>query len=414
MKKKEMMKRCIHIVGKLYDKGELNEFIKQWTNYEAFLSKNSEIMVDDIVAFLDEHRVLQIAYENLKYINSEYSMKLQNKISANLNKWPGTSIKQLVELAEIIDRKKLLFIKGSSLSNLYPVEYTRYQWDIDVIVSNIDELWEIIEKLETQYYFDRLKLYLIRDNDYSASLDLLPKKKDLPPIDIHIAPYYIWGAKVLDVDLWEKEQAIVNLNCPSFENMLLILVAHIANQWMYRLRDINDLYLLSNKNLDWNYIYTMLNENNLLPIFNVLNNKISEVYGVHVEGIKKLKIYEHMFYRLNFGKVSSLGSTLIEWKVVLKSYEKMGFYNKYYNCLKNTINMVVYKNRAYKVNKKLKIKKWEANEIIVLKKATEKIEVSNYSRKLASEFHLYNEGKKTEYYKAPNIIFVPTTYHNKN
>lgn len=169
-----------------------------------------------------------------------------------MEKRKNVNIDNLSNVPILLRNQNIMLIKGSALSRLYPDNAKRYQVDADVILRSIDELWEILKITSNDYTFDRLKLYTSFEGNLSASLDLEPKNSKKLPIDIHISPYEIWGSINYDIDLWKNAKQLDNGSyVPSYEDTLLMLVGHLATQWMYRIRDINDCYIiLKNCKLD--------------------------------------------------------------------------------------------------------------------------------------------------------------------
>ena len=60
---------------------------------------------------------------------------------------------------------------------------------------------------------------------------------------------------------------------PSWEDSILLVAAHIATKWEFRLCDINDLHAIVSSHgpsLDWDYIFAQAEKNNLTRILGML------------------------------------------------------------------------------------------------------------------------------------------------
>lgn len=407
-------------LGRIYENIDLLQ-----NNFKELESLNNTCINDmdsqckRIVAELEKNRVLEIALYNLKQCKeSRFQIKLIKCIEKEINsEYIPINIESTKILKESSNRTEIMLIKGIAISHYYPSKYVRHQNDIDIQVKSIDDFWKLIDDLNDKYEYDRLKLHLIKDSKFTSTIDLIPKEKKLklPDIDIHLTPYYIWGSVVYFEDLWNRAEKKDNFFIPCIEDMIVMLCAHFANQWMYRMRDVNDLYILiKHGNFDWEWVKKYSKKLNLFPFLKLLLKKVDIVYGTNLyEKMicnEKIVFKEKLFLKNNFGKESIIGSLLIEMSFVYQNYKIMfNFLQCIKNSLKNTIYMCVYNNRAYSIKKNKK--KYVSNEIYVLKKKS-----TNYSidtkEYLDDNFILCNKNKKNEFFISKSGNWVQVPYHS--
>lgn len=413
-------------IGRVYYHEDINELIINWDNVKPLFIDiyKDQKLFENFIEFLYKNRILEIVKSNCALLNDDdldnVMFRVEKKI---MEKRKNVNIDNLSNVPILLRNQNIMLIKGSALSRLYPDNAKRYQVDADVILRSIDELWEILKITSNDYTFDRLKLYTSFEGNLSASLDLEPKNSKKLPIDIHISPYEIWGSINYDIDLWKNAKQLDNGSyVPSYEDTLLMLVGHLATQWMYRIRDINDCYIiLKNCKLDWRDIYNVGKKYNLLCLLNVLLHKVKEVYGIdYFQKLYKnndysLKWYEKIFMERNLGIPNVYTSCMLQFTFVYKNYkEKHDIIRSLYEAIRNTKNLIIYENRAYKINNKLKIKKFNENEIIVLTPKNIQIDFQNVKSEkvlFGTSLKVVNQGKKNEYFSTPYGTWVQSTYY---
>jgi len=425
----EKIVKVSQVIGRVYYYDDINKLINNWNNIKPiFLDINKDTQLfENFIEFLYKNRILEIVKSNCMLLKDDELDNVISRVERKiLEKRKNVNIDNLKNIPVLLGNQNIMLIKGSALSRLYPDNATRYQVDADVILKSIDELWEILKLTSNDYTFDRLKLYTSFDRNLSASLDLEPKDSKKLPIDIHISPYEIWGSINYDIDLWKNAKQLDN-GCyvPSYEDTLLMLVGHLATQWIYRIRDINDCYIiLKNCELDWKYIYDVGKKYNLLCLLNILLHKVKEIYGIdcfrklYKDTDYTIKWYEKIFMEKNLGIPNVYTSWMLQFSFVYKNYkEKHNIIKSIYETLRNTKNLIIYENRAYKINNKLKIKKFNENEIIVLTPNN----VQNILQDVKSEKVIFgttlkviNQGKKNEYFSTPYGTWTQSTYYVNN
>lgn len=332
--------------------------------------------VEKLLALSKKHKVLEIVVKNLEGNNN-----IDEDTEKAIRKVMKSAYKTVTEdfLDEISSKlpKDWVYLKGAAISKKYPEGYERFQGDIDIMVPDVQALKGAIEGLyEYDYDFDRLKLYIFEEEPlrFAGSFDMKDSKRrydEFSSLDFHVAPFYIWGAVVYP----ELAESSCNIDgnriVPNDTNLVCMLVAHIANHWVYRMRDINDLYVLKRSGkVDWNQVQIILKKLHLTSVWNVLECRYQQIYGeslIRKVTENELTRAEKLFMDQNFGNVSRLGSFLIELRFAFQNYRTNNSAGKaFIMSMKNTYCMLRFKNRAFVVNKRTMVKPWKKNQIIVL------------------------------------------------
>lgn len=412
---------CIYKIGRLYleNNNILNEYLKLLDLQYQYLSGND---FTQIVLGLTNNNVLEISKINLKNcmeskLKSELLKLIENAIE---NKTRQITLEDTKILDAATKEVDILLIKGMAISRYYPEKYSRNQGDIDILVKNSKDLGVIIKNLEKRYYFEKLKLHFLYNNQITSTIDLIPLKTKLDPyIDVHLTPYYMWGAVAYDSNIWERSERINNFFIPSIEDTIVMLCAHLSNQWMYRMRDINDLFcLISKNNINWNIVEKQVKMLSLESLMNILIHEVINIYGNDLSESKigmlkklvnKLNIREKLFLNKNFGKENHFGSFLIEIKFVYSYYRRVFNLKKsLYHTFKNTYCMIVYDNRAFSTRNILKTKK--ENEVYVLKRVESNIDIST-QKNLDKNISICNLNTKNEFIKTDFGNWKQVPYH---
>lgn len=391
-------------IGKIYDafpNPELDSNIIELINT---INKESdkEEYIYTLVKTLFEHKILEVVLYNIEH--SKYSdnkeilflkEKINNYISYKVEKVYDEHLKILKDTAK---SKKIMLIKGMAIKRYYPHWYKRNQGDIDILMKNLNEANVLYENLKCDYYFEKIKLHFLKKDEYTSTIDFLPYDEKNPFIDVHITPYYMWGAVSFFKDIWVDAVIDEDFYYPSIENLILMLCAHISNQWMYRMRDINDLYCLTkDNNINWASIIARADKLGLKSILEVLMVQLKKYYNIDYCFIEsKFSFERKLFSILNFGKESYLGSVILESNFLFKNYKKL-FDKKtaIIQMIKNTFYMIVTKNRAFNTGNHLKKKK--INEVYVLKKLDRNV-FENSKKIIDNNLAICNENTNNEYF----------------
>lgn len=425
MKRNEMNK-IIKTLGKIYissDKNEMNRLVTELNNtYKLMNEKSKQILIENIVNELYFHKVLEVTKFNLTNLcnTNEFVLNLRKQIDIYINtkieKVYNEHLNLLLKLSTSTD---IMLIKGMAIKNFYPENYVRNQGDIDILVRDFDSLWKIINNLSKKYYFEKFKLHFLYDNQTTGTIDLIPYNKQNPYIDIHLTPYYMWGAISYPSKIWKNSKKYDTFYVPDVEDLVLMLCAHISNQWLYRMRDINDLFCIITKNrLDWNKIIFKSKELGIFSILKILLINLYEVYNSDIlcyelpnfNNIKMSELKEKLFNYYNFGKENTISSLPLELFFTYQNYNKhFSFYKSIKHCIKNSYYMVATNNRAFNTKNILKRKK--ENEVYVLKTNRKQANLKMENERVLREgLILYNENSKFEYFRMNNQNWYQVPY----
>lgn len=407
------IKEVVIEISRLYESNEIYKLDSRLSKIEIYYEKlnndSKKNFIKNIVDCLYENKVLEITNHNLNHCKkTQFIKELLSNIEFFIEtKTEKVYTKHLSILKKLSVTSKVMLIKGMAISQYYPKSYIRNQGDIDILVSSTSDIWNALELLKDDYYYEKLKLHFLHNDKFTATIDLLPYNSTNPYIDIHLTPYYMWGAVAYYDDIWNNTKLNNNFYYPNAENLILMLCAHISNQWMYRMRDINDLYcIIKNNTIDWEFIKIKAKAIGLYYILRILLSDLLDIYSLEIDHkiiqslipFKKLTFKERIFKRFNFGKESGIGSILLEFNFVYSNYRKyFSFFKTVKFSLKNTYYMITTHNRAFNINDKLKVKK--ENEVYVLKRTQKKLEEKSRI-KLTSDLIICNENSKNEFFKS--------------
>ncbi len=349
----------VELLGCIYEKRD--NFIKEKEIIKELPKREKDR--DKLISALKIHKCFEIAIKNgesIKNDNDALLSFIERMKIRYIDSSKTIAEKDLNRIENLIQHRDYIKIKGSTLYRLYPEEYIRHQRDVDLLVPTLQEMVHIYQDIQEAYYFKRIKVYCGKKT-YTASVDLL-SDTDSIDIDLHLNPYYIWGGVFFNCS-WEKSDSHMLSN----EDQLIMIIAHSANQWLYRMRDVTDLYLLGKRDLDWHYIEYQLESLDLVPILHVFQRKAYDIYHkcVGCEEIPKLTLGEWLYYRYNFGEASFIGSCLLETVFCYRNYKKQMYNHPLLETIYNTYNMFKFHNRAFFVNKKRKVKKYHENRVLI-------------------------------------------------
>lgn len=186
-----------------------------------------------------------------------------------------------------------LILKGQSTELFYPEGYTRHANDVDILVGSEADTELVIRRLLGAGF--RFKTLWLRASGrmqsarFSGVASMYHTLHEVS-IDLHAGVYPAYGSRFgvdgLDVDLWRRSEAVLSesgIRRLGREDALVVLVAHNhANGSRTILRDLNDLYALAAKTLDWEYVLDALARNAMLGGFNRLLAATERIYGVEL------------------------------------------------------------------------------------------------------------------------------------
>ncbi len=323
-----------------------------------------------------------------------------------------------------------MLIKGAAVAPLYPMGMTRHMVDLDILTKDFEDLWEILERTRPSYSYSRLKLYVFPRLEVTGSLDLSTRisTEPLPNVDVHVKAFPIWGATKYEADLWLRRRQVGNLLAPSWEDCLLIVAAHVVKQWLYRLRDLNDVYVIlhgQGSGLDWDYVVRTGRREGLLGVLQMLIRETGHLYGNTMsplpEDLAKVGVITRNFARYNRGRTSRVGAFALQSRFLYGRYRRdFGMLQTLSQSLANGLNQLVYDNRAYRAPKKRVIRKIRPNEILVLvptpsgHSAASLALDPNLGEPVGSpSLRVVHPGTQHEYFLTPEGAWVQSSYYGR-
>lgn len=192
--------------------------------------------------------VIPQVYSNLN--NLEVKPSLWNNIKAlYYNAWVHKQnlLSESKKVADLFSHRGVafLFLKGLVVDSLYQGSW-RAMADIDVLVKDFDGARKSLS--EVGYILDNM--WAAEQGEFGvADLYCLERKTK---IDLHFGEYPVHSLGSFHLPVWERRTP--GEPAMSYEDTLLVLAAHVFNHGFYLMRDINDVYVMLQKELDWQYI----------------------------------------------------------------------------------------------------------------------------------------------------------------
>jgi hypothetical protein len=385
----------------------------------------AELLAETTARKLRKHKVHNLAYSNICRLPKidAFGKRLLEKIEA-ITPAPKSAPPTLGEIQALLGVENALFIKGAALAALYPQVTDRFQLDVDVIVPNFESLWQIFRTFPASDSAHRLKIYLYPRGEIAGSIDLSPSplSAGYPKIDVHVGSFHLWGAATYRPNLWTKKIKIDSVYLPSWEDTLLLVAGHVTTDWLYRLRDINDLYVLlaqRGQQMDWDYILEVAKQEKLLDILQMLLSETRRIYP----GKFKLPLtisppsgwVESLFLRRSWGTRDRLAGLLLQYKFIQQRYRQdEGLLYSLKHSLRNSFNLLIYNYRAYAAPRRRLIRRIKSNEVLILV-PVEKLEKNWADLKIgrpigSSTLQVVNEGTTREYFVTPTGIWAQSSY----
>ena len=407
----------IQYLGKIYFPKEESVQEREWKPIISYLK--DEKKAREISVLCKKHKIMEVVLTNIQkassWSNSALSL-LEEKLTQIKNQhYTTVSPDERERSLKVIDSKDCLIIKGSVLFQIYPEEYTRFQSDIDIMARNLPQFWNTLVSSQSQYTYNRIKLYFQDPSHYSASVDLKPKdRKNYRYIDLHLQPFYIWGGVHLRLDLFKRAKRADGFLIPSIEDQIIMIIAHMAYQWTYRMRDINDFFLLSQSlMIDWKYIENKIKENSLSDLLSVFIYLTKSIYKEKFNcplDVHDLSLQSKLFMYHCFGIGNSWASILIQYFFTHQNYTKLKYKNPFVEAVKNSIYLVVFHERAFKVNRKVQIKKPKKNEIIVISPLSSH---KNQENEIIPTINVIDTSPQYELLETPIGLFKQISYYGE-
>ncbi|MGI8552975.1 MAG: nucleotidyltransferase family protein [Dehalococcoidia bacterium] len=184
------------------------------------------------------------------------------------------------------ERIPILLIKGAAVSRLYPDGFIRDQDDIDLVVPTWRGGWATLHCLNAcGFTIKTLHLGKIGPRALVGGADCADAAG--VQVEARFPKYPNMSSSTIETPLWDRAVEIslapaVNYLIPSYEDSLLILLAHICKHGSMCWRDINDAYLLiasAPMSLDWDYIAHIARQNALAGLLQAVLQIVEEWYG---------------------------------------------------------------------------------------------------------------------------------------
>lgn len=387
----------------------------------------SDILMHQIADEFRRQRVFQIAEQRVRsriHVHPLYprlldAMRMLEPTVVRY-KLPVSSINQAHALLEAHD---VWFIKGTATAPLYPPYVTRDQADVDVIIPDFRTLWCILNATRCQYCFERLKIHIYPHHQIAGSLDLHPTNTAarLPNIDIHVGTFHIWGGAGYNMDLTKSSNYAAGRRVVNWSDALLITVFHTAKQWFYRLRDINDLYVIISQqyhNIDWVYVKRIAQKGHLFGVLVMLLQEVQRIYEIDLPGMFTAQSTPNWllnrFRMHNWGKLDYTTGVLVQAQFAYRRYRATSStVGSLINVCKNSFNMIYYKNRAYATGVKRVIRPFQPNEVLVLvplMQSNLEFFESQPSQYIDATIKVVNQGSESEYFITPDTVWVQASY----
>lgn len=390
-------------------------------------------LAQQVANMMRQHRVLRVAYQNIQQVRERnpFFQHLHQEIEQLLEARRFSSIASTVQnetVRGVLRNNDVMFIKGAAVSLLYPAHFVRDRGDIDIIVQDFEDLWSIIEVTADLYEAKRLKIHIYPGDLVSGSIELRPRAQggQLPIIDVHIGSFHIWGGAHYSQNLWSNKLNMHSSVTPSWEDSLLLVAAHIATDWYYRLRDINDVYTIVYQNpyLNWDYIIKVARQENILSILSFLFTEVERVYGEALSIPKPLlnkQFSTSLFAKFNYGKSSLKGGLILQSVFTYESYKGvMKPIEAILNSIVNSYNMIFSHNRAYSIAHSKQIRRFRGNEVLILtclypspERAILKINTDRFKGIFHPQLLVINPGTETEGFLAKDYVWVQANYQGE-
>lgn len=271
-----LMSPEVHDVAAILSKIELSEpeqkdicsRLKPWgTNRWKSLYKRAKNEV-----------VIPQIYKNLQYM--EETPPLWNQVKASYyNAWihKQNLLSESKNVASALSQHSVefLFLKGMAVDNLYKTTW-RAMADIDILVEDFTSAKESLS--EIGYTVD--DMWAGCQGKFGvANLYCLERKTK---VDLHFGEYPVHSLGSFHLPLWKRKRQ-GEVPCISYEDSMLALASHVFNHGFYLMRDINDVYVILQEELDWQYIRTQAHHFHLEKPLCTLLRAAAAVYDIHID-----------------------------------------------------------------------------------------------------------------------------------
>ncbi len=225
--------------------------------------------------------VVPQVYKNLS--NLEVNPPIWNDIKALYYKaWVHKQnlLSESRKVADLFSHQGIpfLFLKGLAVDSLYH-ESWRAMADIDVLVKDAEIARRSLS--EIGYILD--DMWVAEQGRFGvANLYCLERKTK---IDLHFGEYPVHSLGSFHLPIWKR--SIPGRSAMSYEDTLLVLAAHVFNHGFYLMRDINDVYLILQNELDWQYMTENAQTLHLKKPLSVLLRAAASMYDIHLDDVDR-------------------------------------------------------------------------------------------------------------------------------
>jgi|GEM_PF-3325046 len=253
-----------------------------------------------VIANLERQRVpLRSIVVNQKWWGTDTLAAIRDTLMSKLR----GIVARFAEMTPILFAEgDVLCFKGIVLRELYPPDSPRITNDVDVWAQDIEVVLALERRLDN-YRTDRIE-FTSRHELAIGQFELRSQNSDDQVVlDIHIGGYPTYPQNhplVVYLDLFRRSISLAIdkriIQAPSWEDTILLGVAHILQNRRLTLRDINDFYLLletKGDRIDWRYVLECADENAFVSVLCLLSDEVERRYEV------KLQIPEESRCRLN-------------------------------------------------------------------------------------------------------------------
>lgn len=242
-------------------------------------------------------------------------------------------------------------------------------------------------------------------------------------LDMQVGGFHVWGATRYRASLWERATRRDGRLVPSWEDCLLLAAAHVATQWEYRTRDLNDVWSIVQKvgrSLDWDFIERTAQAEQLSELIALLVTETERSYGERLPDVparfRRPGSSTRLFARANFGLCNPRIGALMQASFNWPSYRRhFGWLTGGAHLLRNGVNLIRFPNRAYHAGKDRYIRRIRPNEMLVLVPLGGELPSGSgaAARRWLEPGALcvVNEGSGEEFFITPQGLFAQASYH---
>jgi hypothetical protein len=195
----------------------------------------------------------------------------------------------------IKEHEDVLLLKGAAM-RLHLPEYKRFHHDVDIYVACTETAEALLARLQDEGF--SLATDLLRGHGSHSGFLVAELSRHADNVDAVIgfhAGFYALGSirypAPLDMDLMRRSQwrplGKSSLRVPCMEDMVVVLIAHVAKHGRLTYRDVNDLYMMTrSEDLDMDYIWSCLKRNSLEAVGQALFFETQNTYRASVQQVR--------------------------------------------------------------------------------------------------------------------------------